>query len=117
VGGGAAASDPAGGGVAVGVGASPWRKTTPPPAAGEAAVMGAESWPALEEARQKVAPESPAKAGAGSAAGGDSAKGPQGSPPTPPPSQVYNLALVVVCSCAYFYLWDNQVLREFWCKW
>ncbi|OEL34909.1 La-related protein 1A [Dichanthelium oligosanthes] len=90
VGGGAAAPDPAGGGAGVGAGASPWRKTTPPPlVAGEAAVMGAESWPALEEARQKVAPESPAKAGAGNAAGGDSAKGPQGSPPPPPPpSQV-----------------------------
>ncbi|CAL4950568.1 unnamed protein product [Urochloa decumbens] len=84
----AAAADPAGGGAGVGAGASPWRKTTPPPPAGEAAVMGAESWPALEEARQKVAPESPAKAGAGNAAAGDSAKGPQGSPPPPPPSQV-----------------------------
>ncbi|CAO2180345.1 unnamed protein product [Urochloa humidicola] len=88
VGGGAAAADPAGGGAGVGAGASPWRKTTPPPPAGEAAVMGAESWPALEEARQKAVPESPAKAGAGNAAGGDSAKGPQGSPPPPPPSQV-----------------------------
>ncbi|TKW12678.1 hypothetical protein SEVIR_5G050800v4 [Setaria viridis] len=92
VGGGAAAADPAGGGAAVGAGASPWRKTTPPPAAGEAAVMGAESWPALEEARQKVAPESPAKAGAGNAVGGDLAKGPQGSPPPPPPSQVASRA-------------------------
>ncbi|KAG2596643.1 hypothetical protein PVAP13_5KG176800 [Panicum virgatum] len=85
VGGGAAAVDPAGGGVGVGVGASPWRKTTPPPPAGQAAVMGAESWPALEEARQKVAPESPAKTGPGNAASGDSAKDPEGSPPPPPP--------------------------------
>ena len=85
MGGGAAAADPAGGGVGVGAGASPWRKTTPPPPAGQAAVMGAESWPALEEARQKVAPESPAKAGPGNTASGDSAKDPEGSPPPPPP--------------------------------
>ncbi|KAJ1283221.1 hypothetical protein BS78_03G111900 [Paspalum vaginatum] len=98
VGGGAAAAaaeaaDPAGGvggGAGLGAGASPWRRATPPPvASGEAAVMGAESWPALEEARQKVASsEPPAKAGAGNAAGSDSVKGPQGSPPPPPPSQV-----------------------------
>ncbi|KAK3159934.1 hypothetical protein QOZ80_1BG0052940 [Eleusine coracana subsp. coracana] len=87
-GGGAAAAaemaDPAGAGAGVGAGASPWRKNTPPPAEGEAAVMGAESWPALEEARQKVASESPAKAGVGNAAPADSAKGAQASPPPPP---------------------------------
>jgi la-related protein 1 len=75
------AADPAGAGV--GASASPWRKNTPPPAeSGEAAVMGAKSWPALEEARQKVASEPPTKAAAGNAAGSDFAKGPQG--PTPP---------------------------------
>lgn len=81
----AAVADPAGAGS--GAGASPWRKNTPPPAEGEAAVMGAESWPALEEARQKVASESPAKAGVGNAVPPDSAKGTQASPP-PPPYQV-----------------------------
>lgn len=76
-------ADPAGG-AGVGPSASPWRKTTPPPAAsGEAAVMGAESWPALDEARQKVASEPPAKAAAGNAV-----KGPQGPPPPSAPSQV-----------------------------
>ncbi|KAF8724155.1 hypothetical protein HU200_021171 [Digitaria exilis] len=87
----AVAADPAasvGGGAGVGATASPWRKTTPPPSAPEAAVMGAESWPALEEARQKVTPGSPAKAGAGNAGRGDSAKETQGSPPPPPSSQV-----------------------------
>ncbi|KAL6627674.1 hypothetical protein ACP70R_031400 [Stipagrostis hirtigluma subsp. patula] len=91
VGGGAVApaevADPAGGAAGAGAGASPWRKATPPPAAaGDAAVMGADSWPALEEARQKVAPESPAKAGAGNAGGGDSAKGARETTP-PSPSQ------------------------------
>ncbi|RLM65260.1 hypothetical protein C2845_PM16G20310 [Panicum miliaceum] len=88
VGGGAAAADPASGG-GTGPGASPWRKATPPPAASaETAVMGAESWPALEEARQKAALESPAKAGPGNA-WWRLRKGaaPQGSPPPPPPSQ------------------------------
>ncbi|XP_062208078.1 la-related protein 1A-like isoform X2 [Phragmites australis] len=88
VGGGAVAApevaDPVGG---AGAGASPWRKATPPPAVvAEVAVMGAESWPALEEARQKGASEGPVKAGVGNAAGGDSAKGAPASPP-PPPSQ------------------------------
>jgi la-related protein 1 len=78
-------ADPAGAGAeAI---ASPWGKNTPPPASGEAAVMGAESWPALEEARQKVALASPAKAGAGNATPADSAKGTQASLPSPP-SQV-----------------------------
>lgn len=81
-------ADPAGD-AGVGPSASPWRKSTPPPAAsGEAAVMGAESWPALEEARQKAASEPPAKAAAGNAAGSDFVKGPQGSPLPSAPSQV-----------------------------
>ncbi|KAL6849929.1 hypothetical protein ACP4OV_020556 [Aristida adscensionis] len=83
----AVVADPAGGGGGgAGAGASPWRKATPPPAAaGEAAVMGAESWPALEEARQRAAADSPAKvAGAGNAAAGDSAKGPQDAAPHSP---------------------------------
>ncbi|TVU22565.1 hypothetical protein EJB05_32275 [Eragrostis curvula] len=80
-------ADPAGGAAGAGAGASPWRKNTPPPDAAEAAVMGAESWPALEEARQKVSSEAPpAKAGAGNAVPADSVKGAQVSPP-PPPSQ------------------------------
>ena len=63
--------------------ASPWRKTTPPPVAGDAAVMGAESWPALEEARQKAAAEPAGKpAVAGNAVGGDLEKGSQ-APPSP----------------------------------
>jgi la-related protein 1 len=65
--------------------ASPWRKATPPPVAGDAAVMGAESWPALDEARQKVAAE-PAPAGkpaAGNAGGAD-----LGSHAPPSPTQV-----------------------------
>jgi la-related protein 1 len=78
-------ADPAGAGAEVI--ASPWGKNTPTPASSEAAVMGAESWPALEEARQKVALASPAKAGAGNAAPADSAKGTRASPP-PPSSQV-----------------------------
>ncbi|XP_062195934.1 la-related protein 1A-like isoform X2 [Phragmites australis] len=78
-------ADPAGG-AGAGAGASPWRKAMLQPAAGEAAVMGAESWPALEEARQKGASEGPVKAGAGNAAAGDSAKGAPASPP-PPSSQ------------------------------
>uniref|UniRef100_A0A0D9UZD5 HTH La-type RNA-binding domain-containing protein n=1 Tax=Leersia perrieri TaxID=77586 RepID=A0A0D9UZD5_9ORYZ len=93
VGGGAAAAgeaaDPAGGGVGGGVGggASPWRKTTPPPAAGEAAVMGAKSWPALEEARQKASAEATARPGAGNAGGGEQAKGAQVQQQSPPPLQ------------------------------
>lgn len=96
VGGGAAAvvapegADPAGGGGGgPGAPASPWRKTTPPPVAGEAVVMGAKSWPALEEARQKVAAaEAAARPGAGNAGGGgEPAKGAQAQQPSPPPPQ------------------------------
>ncbi|KAG8052443.1 hypothetical protein GUJ93_ZPchr0001g32834 [Zizania palustris] len=73
-------------------GASPWRKTTPLPAASEAVVMGAKSWPALEDSRQKVDAELAAKPGAGNAGGGELAKGAQvqqASPPQPP-SQASN---------------------------
>jgi la-related protein 1 len=92
VGGGAVAAvemaDPAVAGAGAEAVASPWTNNMPPPSTGEAAVIGAESWPALEEARQKkVASENPAKAGAGNAAPAESAKGMQASPP-PPPSQV-----------------------------
>jgi la-related protein 1 len=86
VGGGAVAAaemaDPAVAGAGAEAVASPWTNNMPPPATGEAAVMGAESWPALEEARQN-----PAKAGAGNAAPAESAKGTQAFPPLPP-SQV-----------------------------
>jgi la-related protein 1 len=57
--------------------ASPWRKTTPPPLAGDAAVMGADSWPALDEARQKVAAEPAGKPVSANAGGADRA------PPSP----------------------------------
>ncbi|XP_040379832.1 la-related protein 1A isoform X2 [Oryza brachyantha] len=92
VGGGAAAvpegADPAGGGGGgPGAPASPWRKTTPPPVAGEAVVMGAKSWPALEEARQKVAAEAATRSWAGNAGGGEAAKGAQVQQPSPPPPQ------------------------------
>ncbi|KAL5220815.1 hypothetical protein ABZP36_025528 [Zizania latifolia] len=76
------AADPAGGG-----GASPWRMTTPPPAAGDAVVMGAKSWPALEDARQKVAAEAVAKPGTGNAGVGEPAKGAQVQQAFPPPPQ------------------------------
>ena len=81
-------ADPGVGGASGGAGASPWRKTTPPPVAGEAAVMGAESWPALEEARQKVVAEPTGKPLPGNAAGGDLAKGPEVQQAPPSPSQV-----------------------------
>ncbi|XP_037405286.1 la-related protein 1A-like isoform X1 [Triticum dicoccoides] len=85
-------ADPGVGGASGGVGpaASPWRKTTPPPVAGEAAVMGAESWPALEEARQKVVAEPTGKPLPGNAAGGDLPKGPEVQQAPPSPSQVRN---------------------------
>ncbi|KAI5006634.1 hypothetical protein ZWY2020_033877 [Hordeum vulgare] len=85
-------ADPGVGGASGGAGspASPWRKTTPPPVAGEAAVMGAESWPALEEARQKVVVEPTGKPVPGNAAGGDLAKGPEVQQAPPSPSQVSN---------------------------
>uniref|UniRef100_A0ACD5VVX6 Uncharacterized protein n=1 Tax=Avena sativa TaxID=4498 RepID=A0ACD5VVX6_AVESA len=68
--------------------ASPWRKTTPPPVAGDAAVMGADSWPALEEARQKVAAEPAGKPVAGNAGGADLGYQAQQAPPSP--TQVSN---------------------------
>lgn len=94
VGGGAVAApevvaDPGVGG-APGTAPSPWRRTTPPPVAGEAAVMGADSWPALEDARQKVAAEPAGKPWTGNAVGGDPPKGSQVQQAPPPPSQVSN---------------------------
>lgn len=70
--------------------ASPWRKTTPPPVAGDAAVMGADSWPALDEARQKVAAEPAGRPVAANAGGGDLAKGSQAQQAPPSPTQVSN---------------------------
>ncbi|KAM0870772.1 hypothetical protein ACQ4PT_039809 [Festuca glaucescens] len=69
--------------------ASPWRKTTPPPVAGDAAVMGADSWPALEEARQKVAAEPAGKPVSGNAGGGGDLA-PQAQQAPPSPTQVSN---------------------------
>ncbi|KAF8661553.1 hypothetical protein HU200_056974 [Digitaria exilis] len=115
VAGAAVAADPAAsvsGGAGVGATASPWRKTTPPPSAPEAAVMGAESWPALEEARQKVTPECPAKAGAGNA--GRGAKEPQGSPPPPPSSQVQPDTGSDMVMCMVLFLWITNLLRQLW---